>query len=373
MSEPELSYPARRPRVEWLALGLVLLVLVALPLAILGYAYLLKPVLNGGSVRTIELTARVPTANEGGWTPETLRVQKGERVRLRLTSADVIHGFSIPKLGVDAGWVEPGKVKEVEFVAAEPGRYTFLCTVWCESGHWRMRGDLIVVDPADPASSERDVSPPATDWMAAKIDIDAPHVATAAPTARPNAARGLALWQQMSHRPLSALAGDLDLRRLAPSEVFARLGAADLAERPALAALTDGQRWDVVAALWYAGTTPAQLTAGARLYERDCTGCHGAEGRGDGPGAGAINEPGDDHQQHEMVTKVADFTDLARQAGAPDLLYYGKLVRGGMGTSMPYWGTLYREEELWAVIAHLRSFGFDFPFTTSPETLQGEG
>ena len=361
MPEPELSYPERRPRVEWLALGLVLLVLVALPLAILGYAYWLKPALNAGPVRTIELTARVPTANEGGWTPETLRVQKGERVRLSLTSADVIHGFSIPKLGVDAGWIEPGNVKEVEFVAAEPGRYTFLCTVWCESGHWRMRGDLIVVDPADPTSSERDVSPPATDWMAAGIDIDAPHAAKVAPTERPDAANGLALWKQVSDRPLSTLADDLDLRRATPSDVFARLGAVDLAEGPALAGLTDGERWDVVAALWYAGMTPAQLADGARLYERDCTGCHGAEGRGDGPGAAAINEPGDDHQQHDMVTKVTDFTDLANQAGASDLLYYGKLVRGGMGTSMPYWGTLYREEELWAVIAYLRSLGINLP------------
>jgi mono/diheme cytochrome c family protein len=46
------------------------------------------------------------------------------------------------------------------------------------------------------------------------------------------------------------------------------------------------------------------------------------------------------------------------QAGASDLLYYAKLVRGGMGTSMPYWGTIYTEEELWAVIAYLRSLAF---------------
>jgi mono/diheme cytochrome c family protein len=35
-----------------------------------------------------------------------------------------------------------------------------------------------------------------------------------------------------------------------------------------------------------------------------------------------------------------------------------KLVRGGMGTSMPYFGTIYGEDELWAVIAYLRSFAW---------------
>lgn len=52
-------------------------------------------------------------------------MHKGERVRLRLTSVDVVHRFSIPKLGVDAGWVEPGKVQEIELVADRAGRYTY--------------------------------------------------------------------------------------------------------------------------------------------------------------------------------------------------------------------------------------------------------
>jgi mono/diheme cytochrome c family protein len=107
---------------------------------------------------------------------------------------------------------------------------------------------------------------------------------------------------------------------------------------------------------------PDWLARGAALYERDCTGCHGVSGRGDGPGTAALAQAGMQDAQHTgMATDQSpvDFTDLAAQAGAPDLLYYGKLVRGGMGTSMPYWGTLYTEDELWAVIARLRSFAFD--------------
>ncbi|HRX04471.1 MAG TPA: cytochrome c, partial [Anaerolineae bacterium] len=191
-------------------------------------------------------------------------------------------------------------------------------------------------------------------------------------------------------RPLAELAASLPLRELSPSDLYAYLSSEaapqpaatheahdgvmatpelpPLAEAFALAELTPAQRWDVVAALYAAALSPDALTTGAALYERDCTGCHGLVGEGDGPGAAAITaqnaaQPGGDHGM-SMDQPPADFTDLAAQAGASDLLYYGKLVRGGMGTSMPYWGTIYSEDELWQVIAFLRSFAFDLQRVT---------
>lgn len=364
MSETPLS--RTKTRAERLALALVLLVLIILPLALLGYQYLPR-LLASSSPRVIDLTARLPTSDQGGWTPDTLRVQRGEKVRLRLHSADVVHGFAIPKLGLDAGWVEPGKVKEIEFVADQPGRYAFLCTIYCEASHWRMRGVLEVSDPADPGAVERDVQPPLTDWLASGIDIDAPHPAANAPAVPPDAVRGARLWGQLSARPLSTLLTNSERQRLSPSAVFDRLGSPDLPEAPQLAALAPAARWDIVAALWYAETTPSALNTGARLYARDCIGCHGAAGRGDGPAALSINSQAEaEHDGHAgMGRAVVDFTDLAAQMGAPDLLYYGKLVRGGMGTSMPYWGSIYTEDELWAVVAHLRQFAFTYPQTAA--------
>lgn len=370
------TYPAFRSRPERIALGLVLLVILGLPLAVLGYQRLQAT----GPVRVIELAGRLPTADHGGWTPETITVQKGERVRLRLASADVVHGFAIPKLGVDAGWIEPGKVKEIEFVADRPGRYTYLCTVWCETGHWRMRGIVQVVDPADPAAAELDVDPPQTDWMAAGVDLDAEHPGEFVPVTPPDPAKGEKLWQQVSQRPAIEAARALDLRSSRPSDIFAVLATDKVPEGEALARLTPAERWDVVAYLWNAFSTPDARRLGAELYQRDCTGCHGPDGRGDGPGAAAIQArqtsemasgsagmgdmamPADeaDHGGRAMDKNKppVDFTDLAAQAGASDLLYYGKLVRGGMGTSMPYWGTVDTEDELWAIIAYLRSLGF---------------
>jgi mono/diheme cytochrome c family protein len=227
-----------------------------------------------------------------------------------------------------------------------------------------MRGIVEVVDPADPASAEIDVDPPQTDWVASGIDVDADHPGANAPQQPPDAANGARLWQQITSRPAAEVAAVLDLRRSSPSDVYARLVSPDLPESPALGGLSPAARWDVVAYLWRESTTPEALQRGAELYRRDCTGCHGPTGQGDGPGAAALE------QQHAMegmegmedmagmAKPPTDFTDLAAQAGASDLLYYAKLVRGGMGTSMPYWGTIYTEDELWAVIAYLRSLVF---------------
>jgi mono/diheme cytochrome c family protein len=379
-SSPDV-YPAFRSRRERIALGLVLLVVLGLPLAAIAYQRLQA----AGPARVVDLAARLPTEEQGGWTPEIITVQKGERVRLRITSEDVVHGFSIPKLDVNVDWIEPGKVEEVEFVAHDPGRYTFQCTVWCDIGHWRMRGVLEVVDPDDPLASARDVDPPQTDWMASGLDIDADHPGQFVPETRPSAANGARAWAQASSRSLAAVAASLPLRELAPSDIYAYLssqsvesvdhGAHDnvapstpappplpgLPEAAALAELTPSVRWDIVAALYTASLPESTLTVGAELFERDCIGCHGLNGQGDGPGATAIRQQNaaQPSAMHGMADKPpADFTDLAAQAGAPDLLYYGKLVRGGMGTSMPYWGTIYSEDELWAVIAFIRSFAF---------------
>ena len=43
---------------------------------------------------------------------------------------------------------------------------------------------------------------------------------------------------------------------------------------------------------------------------------------------------------------------------ASDVLLQGKLLRGGMGTGMPEFGSLYTDEELWAMVMHLRRFLF---------------
>ena len=88
--------------------------------------------------RVIEVTAKKYDFN-----PSTIEVQQGERVILRVTSTDRLHGIGIKKFGVNRE-VPKGKTIEVEFVAAEAGTFPVLCTEDCGKGHDDMAGTLVV-------------------------------------------------------------------------------------------------------------------------------------------------------------------------------------------------------------------------------------
>jgi mono/diheme cytochrome c family protein len=55
---------------------------------------------------------------------------------------------------------------------------------------------------------------------------------------------------------------------------------------------------------------------------------------------------------------------MGRRAGGVcwrGALYTAKIRRGGMGTGMPYWGSIFTEQELAAVVDYLWSFSFGVP------------
>jgi len=56
----------------------------------------------------------------------------------------------------------------------------------------------------------------------------------------------------------------------------------------------------------------------------------------------------------------ANFADPARLLSASPALLQGKILRGGMGTGMPSWGSIFTEEQVWDLVAYLYSFQFDY-------------
>ena len=88
--------------------------------------------------RVIEVTAK-----KYEFQPSTIEVQEGERVVLRVTSADRLHGIGIKKFGVNKE-VPKGETVDVEFVASAAGTYQVLCTEECGKGHDHMVGSLVV-------------------------------------------------------------------------------------------------------------------------------------------------------------------------------------------------------------------------------------
>lgn len=83
------------------------------------------------------------TAKQFTFTPESIEVNKGDKVRLIVTSLDVPHGFSIPEYGINER-LDPGKPVTIEFTADKEGTFTAFCSVFCGSGHSNMKGKLIV-------------------------------------------------------------------------------------------------------------------------------------------------------------------------------------------------------------------------------------
>ncbi len=93
---------------------------------------------DNGKVHEITITAKQFVFN-----PSEIRVKEGEKVRLKITSVDVTHGFALPEFNVNAT-LDPQKEQTVEFVANKKGEFTFFCSVVCGRGHRDMTGKLIV-------------------------------------------------------------------------------------------------------------------------------------------------------------------------------------------------------------------------------------
>jgi cytochrome c oxidase subunit 2 len=75
--------------------------------------------------------------------PGTLRVKKGERVRLILAAADHDHGFKLDEFDVSQK-VQKGTTATVEFIADKAGTFQFRCSNVCGLGHRGMKGTLVV-------------------------------------------------------------------------------------------------------------------------------------------------------------------------------------------------------------------------------------
>jgi len=131
--------------------SLLLVVVVVLVLGG-GYLYLKnQKSVNPSPTQTQQVTPQTSnqvkeitmTAKKFQFDPSEIRVKQGETVRLKITSTDVTHGFSLPDFNVDQQ-LEPGKEITVEFVADKKGTFTFMCSVLCGAGHKDMKGSLIV-------------------------------------------------------------------------------------------------------------------------------------------------------------------------------------------------------------------------------------
>jgi mono/diheme cytochrome c family protein len=289
-------------------------------------------------------------AENGGWSTVLLHAKVGEPLHLKFTSDDVMHGFAVGQMDMQPVDIEPGKVSETTLTFDKPGIYTFFCTRWCGLNHWRMRG-TIEVTGGDTGTSEP-ASPPL--YVTLGLDIDAPHLANSLPSQKPSASRGQLTLALIPNLP--TYQSPTYYHAHSPAQLFD-----DLHSQP----LSDFQRWDVIAAVWQANTTPTGLAEGKQLFAQNCAACHGEAGGGNGVFASQLSAAGADSAltmsgaQDMVMQTPANFSDPRRLLGASPALLQGKILRGGMGTGMPMWGSIFTEKQIWNIIGYIYTFQFE--------------
>ncbi len=324
---------------EIAARGLVLfLSLAVLAASWLGYRWINRPSIEG---KTVNLIARMP--ENGGWSQDTIRISSGETLRLRMTSEDVVHGFAVGKGVSEAVDIIPGRFSELDLVIDEPGSYTFYCTRWCGENHWRMRGVIEVSGTA--GVLERSEELPLS--LELGLDLDHRLPSEVFPARTPQA--GLAS-PHLAFLPDYALE-HTEVWALSPASIWQRLRV-----EPALASVNDGSLWDIVAWLYTGSLTQERAENARRLYRQDCLACHGENGRGDGVMVRGLEVLENHASMGSERVRPPDFGDPGVLYGASPAVLEGKIIRGGMGTGMPYFGSIYTREQIQDLTRYLYLF-----------------
>lgn len=99
------------------------------------------------------------TARQYAYDPPVIRVNKGDRITLKLVASDVTHGFFLEGHDLDVQSVpenpmmelrrpsegeEYTPVEDVSFVADTPGKFRYRCSTTCGAMHPFMQGELVV-------------------------------------------------------------------------------------------------------------------------------------------------------------------------------------------------------------------------------------
>ena len=95
------------------------------------------------------------TARSWSFSPREIVVNEGDSVTLNISVPEYdgsTHGFFLDHYMDGVLTIGRGQTQTINFIANEPGTFSFLCTFYCGSGHDSMSGSLMVnsVAPVPP-------------------------------------------------------------------------------------------------------------------------------------------------------------------------------------------------------------------------------
>ncbi|HSB80067.1 MAG TPA: c-type cytochrome, partial [Candidatus Methylomirabilis sp.] len=108
--------------------------------------------------------------------------------------------------------------------------------------------------------------------------------------------------------------------------------------------------WDPARAEAQQAGDPA---SGKAVFEKKCALCHGAEGKGDGPGAATL-----DPKPRDFTKGLYKIRTTASGQSPTDADLFRVITEGMIGTSMPGWKVL-PEKDRWDLVAYLKTFAPD--------------
>jgi mono/diheme cytochrome c family protein/Tol biopolymer transport system component len=86
------------------------------------------------------------------------------------------------------------------------------------------------------------------------------------------------------------------------------------------------------------------ILTGQQLYRSYCATCHGTSGRGDGPAAQSLDTP------------LPDLVPRVQPGVQTDADLYQRIAASTPGSAMPAYGEQLSEEQIWQLVAYLRTF-----------------
>lgn len=89
-----------------------------------------------------------PSQNVSIETPDRIVLPADRTIRIGVTSADVIHSFHAPRLGLKQDAI-PGQRNVLVTRITEPGEYRLYCAEYCGQGHAKMQATIEVVPPGE--------------------------------------------------------------------------------------------------------------------------------------------------------------------------------------------------------------------------------